>query len=251
MSSPVDSRASTSASVMRPDQRGIVRALAGLREERPFEMDAEHAGPPLRDGVAHRRDRLRRRLGPVGDEGRQQAVVPKRRARPRRPRRRRPWASSLNSTPPPPFTWASMKPGARMPAAELLDGRSGRQRRAGQRRRAMRSPSSSTAWSSRKRSPVKTRAPARAWMAPSDRLRHLAQMARPVGVVAARAPASRRSRRSTSSIGSGSSSGWPVGAAARSPPGSARDREDAPPAAASRATLARIASREASAWRRR
>ena len=106
----------------RAHEGGIVHALALGVEERPFEMDAEHARDACRERGAHGFDRLRHGLARIGDEGRQEArgaVAAVRRADGAMPSTLR---SSLKSTPPPPFTCTSMKPGASSPStAPALD----------------------------------------------------------------------------------------------------------------------------------
>ena len=111
------------------DEAGVVDALALRVEERPLDVDAEHAGdarPLAPRAVAAIASAMCSRR--VGDDGRQEAgraEAPVRRADRRDPLDA--CASSLNSTPPPPFTCTSMKPGASSPP---LDGADGRLRRA-------------------------------------------------------------------------------------------------------------------------
>ena len=53
------------------DERRVVGALPGPRQERPFEVDPEDAGRLRGERLAHRRDRFGAAPRPVGDEGRQ------------------------------------------------------------------------------------------------------------------------------------------------------------------------------------
>ena len=99
----------------RPDQRRVVRALAGDREVRAFEMQAEEARHLLPRRLDAGGDGRSRDLRRVGDQRRQQ----RRRAERRMRRADRPDALdvgwSLSRTPPPPLTCRSTKPGASMP----------------------------------------------------------------------------------------------------------------------------------------
>ena len=121
------------------------------REERALDVDAEHAGHACVDRRPHGRDRAattsRSSLISVG----RKPVVPKRRCARRSRGSRRRVGASLNSTPPPPLTWASMKPGSSSsPPRSWRVGalQRGRRRR---RPRRCRSPSISTARPSRTR----------------------------------------------------------------------------------------------------
>ena len=157
-----------------------MRALARHGKMRPFEMQpgkSGHLGPcrlnPRRDGRAWS---LSRR---VGDQRRQQRVVPNRRCAAQIVRIASTSGASFISTPPPPLTCRSTNPGASMP------GQVGHRGVRVEWHSARRSPSTRPFSTHQRRAQVLTlrrrRCARRESNARSYRLRHLAQMARRVG----------------------------------------------------------------------
>jgi hypothetical protein len=89
-----------------------VDALAGRIEEGAFQVDAEHARNAGGDRFRDRVDRLPHDRAAVADQRRQEAGGAEAAVGGAMRLIASAVGASLRSTPPPPFTWASMKPGA-------------------------------------------------------------------------------------------------------------------------------------------
>ena len=133
---------------------GVVDALARDVEERALDVDAEHAGRRRpRSPRGSPRSPRSTVAEVVADQGRQEAGGAEAAVRGADARRWPPAVgASLNSTPPPPLTWVSMKPGQQQRAAEVARvgaggdlARADRPRRCARRRRRTARPSTQAA----------------------------------------------------------------------------------------------------------